>query len=93
MAAIYMPSINRLATLFLGFTALTCYSQPYIITTVAGTDRLLDGHSASSVPLRGVHAVTADGSGNIYLADADDNRVRKINAAGIISTYAGTGIP
>ena len=93
MAAIYMPYINRLATLFLGFTALACYSQPYIITTVAGTDRLLDGHNASSVPLRGVHAVATDGSGNIYLADADDNRVRKINAAGIISTYAGTGIP
>ena len=88
-----MRHINRFATLLFGFTALTCYSQPYIITTVAGTDRLLDGHSASGVPLRAVHTVAADGSGNLYLADADDNRVRKINAAGIISTYAGTGIP
>jgi len=93
MAAFYMHPINRSTTLLFAFTALCCYSQPYIITTVAGTDRLLDGHSASSVPLRAVHTLAADGAGNLYIADTDDNRIRKINQAGIISTYAGNGIP
>src|ERR1700683_409376 len=69
------------------------WSQPYTISTVAGTTRLLDGHSANSVPLRAPGAVAVDGSGNLYIADAQDNRIRKVDTSGIISTYAGTGAP
>jgi len=36
--------------------------------------------------------VIVDGSGNIYVADRDDNRVRKITPANIITTFAGTGL-
>jgi uncharacterized protein (TIGR03437 family) len=82
-----------LSFLFLVFISIPCASQPYIISTVAGTDRLLDGKPATTVPLRAPHALAADGAGNLYIADTDDNRVRKINPSGIISTYAGTGIP
>ncbi len=35
--------------------------------------------------------VCVDGSGNIYIADGPSNKVRRINTAGIISTFAGTG--
>ena len=82
----------RRALLFfcLGFSG---WSQPYTITTVAGTTRLLDGHSANTVPLRGPIAVAADSSGNLYIADADDNRIRKVDTSGVISTFAGTGLP
>ncbi|MGD0299632.1 MAG: hypothetical protein ABSE86_21285 [Bryobacteraceae bacterium] len=69
------------------------WSQPYTITTVAGTDRLLDGHSANTVPLRSPVAVAVDSNGNLYIADASDNRIRKVDPSGIISTYAGTGVP
>jgi len=85
--------MNRSVLLFL-FIALAsseCRAQPYIITTVAGTDRVLDGKSGTVVPLRAPHAVAADSAGNVYIADTDDNRVRKVNSSGIISTYAGTG--
>src|ERR1700693_4073187 len=74
----------------LGFSG---WSQPYTIATVAGTTRLLDGHSANTVPLRGPIAVAADSSGNLYIADADDNRLRKVDTSGVISTFAGTGLP
>jgi len=73
--------------------AFVAWSQPYTISTVAGTDRLLDGHPANTVPLRGPIAVAVDASGNLYIADAQDNRIRKVDSSGIISTYAGTGVP
>ncbi len=69
------------------------WSQPYTISTIAGTDRLLNGSSATAAPLRDPIAVAADSSGNIYIADDTDNRIRKVDKNGIISTFAGTGIP
>src|SRR5215469_1712512 len=33
--------------------------------------------------------LAVDGDGNLYIADAADNRVRKVNPAGVITTVAG----
>jgi uncharacterized protein (TIGR03437 family) len=68
-------------------------AQPYTISTIAGTTRLLDGGSATAAPLREPIAVVADPNGNIYIADETDNRIRKVDTKGIITTYAGTGVP
>jgi hypothetical protein len=35
--------------------------------------------------------VAADGSGNFYIADTDNGRVRKVDTSGIITTVAGNG--
>ncbi|MCA1683930.1 MAG: serine/threonine protein kinase, partial [Actinobacteria bacterium] len=64
------------------------------ITTVAGNGAAFfggDGLSAPQASLRTPVAVAVDGSGNLYIADARNNRVRKVDASGIISTVAGTG--
>lgn len=43
--------------------------------------------------LRGwVPGVAADRRGNVFIADANNQRVRKVDAAGIITTFAGNGI-
>jgi len=68
-------------------------AQPYTITTIAGTDRLLDGHPAISAPLRSPAGVVLDSAGNLLIADWFDNRVRKVSPSGIITTFAGNGLP
>ena len=66
-----------------------------IITTVAGTGWgggfTGDGGRAAEARLRSPEAVAVDAAGNLYVADAGNYRVRKIDAAGIITTVAGTG--
>lgn len=66
-----------------------------IITTVAGTgDRGFrgDGGLAIRAQLAGPQGLAVDQSGNLFIADRDNNRVRRVDAAtGIIATVAGTG--
>ena len=64
------------------------------ITTVAGTGEQgsnEDRGPAVSAQLHSPTGVTVDGSGNLYVADSDNHRVRKIDASGTITTVAGTG--
>ena len=63
----------------------------YTITTMAGTDFVGDGGPATSAQLGQAQGLAVDSSGNIYVADASDHRVRKITPAGLITTVAGTG--
>ena len=66
-----------------------------VITTFAGTPALGfsgDGGAATSAQLNYPIGVAADGAGNIYIADNANHRIRKVNNAGIISTFAGTGV-
>ena len=67
-------------------------AQSYLATTVAGSSRLGDGNPAISVPLRYPYGVAQDAAGNIYFADASDNRIRRVGTDGKISTIAGTGV-
>jgi hypothetical protein len=50
-----------------------------------------DGGSAASAQFNNPFGVVVDGSGNIYVADTEDNRIRVVNAAGNVATVAGTG--
>src|SRR5579871_3978682 len=49
-----------------------------------------DSGPASSATLSGPTQIVSDGSGNLYFADRKNNRIRKIDAAGNISTVAGS---
>src|SRR5260370_23627825 len=92
LGTVFMRCTIRL--LLSGFlTAFIGWSQPYIISTIAGTERVLDGNPAINVPLRDPRAVKVDGSGNFYIADTRDHRIRKLNQAGTLSTIACNGLP
>lgn len=65
-----------------------------IITRVSGGEEpgfSGDGGPASAAAMRKPKGLALDTAGNMYIADYDDNRVRKISKAGIISTFAGNG--
>jgi trimeric autotransporter adhesin len=67
------------------------------ITTIAGNNT--EGYSgdnglATSASLYAPSSVAVDSAGNLYIADAGNNRVREVAATtGIITTIAGTGTP
>ncbi len=66
-----------------------------IITTVAGTifpGFGGDGGPATAAQFNQPTVVTFDSTGNMYIADASNYRIRKINTSGIVSTFAGIGV-
>ncbi|HEY6161373.1 MAG TPA: T9SS type A sorting domain-containing protein [Bacteroidia bacterium] len=66
-----------------------------MITTVAGTGVAGfsgDGGLAVNAKLDRPVGVDLDANGNMYISDGYNNRVRKVDALGIITTFAGTGV-
>ena len=65
-----------------------------IITTVAGNGTAAysgDGQAATNASLDSPGGVAVDFSGNLYIADYNNQRIRKVDTNGIITTFAGTG--
>jgi sugar lactone lactonase YvrE len=64
-----------------------------IITTVAGGGTVTpgDGGPATAASLSGASGVVVDASGNLFIAEGGNNRVRKVSTSGIITTVAGNG--
>ena len=65
-----------------------------IISTICGNGTM--GYSGENVPataaiLNDPNGLCFDKYGNLYIADIENNRVRKINTSGIITSFAGTG--
>ena len=64
-----------------------------IVTTVAGDgfSQLNDGGPALNAALNDPFGIAVDAAGNIYICDNRNDRVRKVDINGIITTVAGNG--
>ncbi len=66
-----------------------------IITTIAGTGIVGfsgDGGAATLAQISIPWGITSDAGGNIYFSDEGNNRIRKIDTHGVITTVGGNGL-
>jgi sugar lactone lactonase YvrE len=65
------------------------------VTTVAGNGTAGDvdgtGGAAGTAEFAAPFGIAVDGSGNLYVADTANNRIRKIDASGNVTTFSGNG--
>jgi uncharacterized protein (TIGR03437 family) len=65
-----------------------------IVSTVAGTGMsgpAGDGGPAIAATLNGPQAIAVDAAGNLYIADTQNNRIRRVGPDGVIQTVVGGG--
>ena len=65
-----------------------------VITTIAGNGMGaygLDNVAATATSIYGPQGITFDANNNLYFADYENHRIRKIDNSGIITTIAGNG--
>ena len=99
-ASLYMPNdvcIDGAGNAYIAdfsFHRVRMVNTSGIITTVAGSGTQGfsgDGGPATNASLRYPSGVATDASGNLYIADTSDARIRKVDIGGIITTVAGNG--
>ncbi|MGD0501006.1 MAG: M36 family metallopeptidase, partial [Bryobacteraceae bacterium] len=92
-------AVDRYGNLYIADSSNNCVrlvAPNGIITTVAGTGvagSQGDSGQATVAQLNYPAGVALDGSGNLYIADENNHRVRKVQPNGIITTVAGMGVP
>ncbi len=91
----YGIAVDKHMNLFISdatYSAVRKVDSLGIITTIAGNMTYGyggDGGPATAATLASPFGIAVDGAGNLYIADAGKHVVRKVNAAGKISTVAG----
>ena len=72
--------------------SVVSFSEIIVTNTIAGYEDCADGGLATSARLNGPSGVAVDASGNLYIADISNRRIRLVTkSTGIITTVAGNG--
>jgi len=89
-----MKRISRVLILLIAAALLTCSYpiKPWVVSTIAGSGTVghMDG-AGTQAQFRAPYDVAVDSSGNVYVADKNNHRIRKITPEGMVSTIAGSG--
>ena len=87
---------NAVMANLIGGCRIVRVSPAGVISVVAGTGTCGfsgDGGPAAAAQLNNPNGLAFDSAGNLYVADSSNERIRRIDRRGIISTVAGTGTP
>ena len=94
----YAVTVDRIGNLYIadhGNDVIRKVDTSGIITTYAGTYGVYshsgDGSLATLATLNAPAGLTIDSTGNLYICDADNHVIRRVDTLGIISTIVGVG--
>jgi uncharacterized protein (TIGR03437 family) len=93
----YAVAADQLGNLFIADLAnnrIRKISRDGVITTIAGNGTLGDsgdGGPGTSAQLNRPAGVASDTQGNVFIADTNNSRIRRLSPNGTITTIAGTG--
>ena len=99
---VFAVALDDTGGIYMADPGMNCVrkAQDGKITTIAGTCRPQykggggyagDGGPAAHALLSGPTGVALDAAGNLFIADHGNNRVRRVDREGIITTIAGNG--
>ena len=91
----YDKMTGRLILADMGNCCIRTLSADGIVRTLVGSGYEHCGYEngpVATAKVASVQGVAVDAAGNIYFCDVGNHRIRKITPAGIVSTYAGSGI-
>jgi hypothetical protein len=85
--------MKKVYTIIAALSILATAKAQYTVSTYAGTGiaGLVNG-SLVNAQFNHSFGMCRDQSGNIFIADNGNNCIRKITAAGVVSTYAGSSV-
>jgi serine/threonine protein kinase, bacterial len=72
--------------------SVTCAPAVYTVGTLAGSGSSgSTDDTGTAASFGGPFGTAVDASGNVYVADSNNHKIRKITAAGVVTTLAGSG--
>jgi hypothetical protein len=88
-------AVDSAGSLFISDNGSSCIrkvNSSGIITSVAGNETggySGDGGPATLAQLQSPYGIAVDSTGNLFIADRYNHRIRKVNSSGVITTVAG----
>jgi len=90
---LWLRPIRTLALVGLLAFGITSASAQLAVSTLAGSPGASGSTDAtgSAARFNNPQNIAVDGSGNLYVADSGNNKIRKVTSAGVVTTLAGSG--
>jgi sugar lactone lactonase YvrE len=88
-----VPGLSGGVTFQLNHTSAGPIVYSTVVSTLAGSSQGILNEPGTAARFFNPSGTAVDTSGNVYVADAGNNVIRKITPVGVVSTFAGDGAP